>query len=96
MSYLVPTLSRGTDGAEGNGVPQHLGAVPLVVALVDQSIALVSRENIAKALKSIGVSGDQGCASKERLVLGHAIGLSPSFGVELGLFLRDALHDVST
>jgi hypothetical protein len=96
LSYLVPTLSRGTDGAEGDGVPQHLGAVPLVIALVDQSIALIGRKGITKALETFGIACNQGCTSKERLVFGHAIGLSPSFGVELSLFLRDTLGNVST
>jgi hypothetical protein len=53
-----------------------------VVALVDQSVPLIGREDITEALEAFRVACDQGCTSKERLVFGHAIGLSPSFGVE--------------
>lgn len=67
-----------------------------MLALVDQSIALISWKSITKALEAVRVSCDQGCSAKQRLVLGHAIGLSPSLSLGLSLLLGDALRKVST
>jgi hypothetical protein len=38
---LIPSLSGGTDGAQGDGVPEHDRAMPLVIPLIDEGIALL-------------------------------------------------------
>lgn len=88
---LVPTLGGSSDGAKGDGVPEHLGAVPLVLPLVDKGGALVLVQ-FGEGLESFGVAGDQSSSSEERGVLRHAVRLGEGPGINDGLVGADALY----
>jgi len=70
-SGLVPALGCSTNGAETNGVPEHRGTVPLVVALVDQSITLVLLE-LREHLEALWITGNESCATEQIGTVLHA------------------------
>lgn len=72
---LIPALCGGSDGTEANGVPEHLGTVPLVIALVDESGTLVFGQ-VGEVLEPIGITCHESCLGEEADLVGHAVGLS--------------------
>ena len=78
---LIPALGSSTNGADTNGVPEHEGAVPLVITLVDQGSALIL-EQLRDVLKVLLVTGDQSSAAKEVSMLRHTVvlGVGTGFG----------------
>lgn len=87
---LIPTLGGGSDGAQADRVPEHLGAMPLVILFVLEGVALVVLEFV-DAGEVVRVAGDEGGATKEVCMLGHAVGLGERHGIEDRLFRRSAL-----
>lgn len=87
---LIPSLSGSTDGAQRDGVPEHDGAVPFVVSLVDEGLALVRRD-LADHLKLLLVTGDEGGATEKVGMFGHALFFGEGACIEDGLFGGDAL-----
>lgn len=87
---LIPTLRRGTDGAQRNGIPQHRGAVPLVVPLVSQGFAL-GRIQLADRVKGLRVARDERGAPEEGGVLGHVVRLGEGTRIGDGLLGGEAL-----
>ena len=66
-----------------------------MVALVDQSLALISFK-LGEMLESLRVSRDQGSPAEERGMLLHTMSLSPLPGIRDGLLLSFALRSIST
>ena len=88
---LIPTLGGGTDGTEGDGVPQHDRAIPFMVLLVGQGGALVAGQ-LVDQVEPLGVTGDEGGATEEIGVLGHAIQLGEGLSIEDGLLAGATLR----
>jgi hypothetical protein len=82
---LIPSLCCSSNGAESNGVPQHLGTVPFVVTLVDQRSALVSSE-LLDLFKFLLIAGNQGSSGEKLRMLRHAVlfGKGAAIGSTLG------------
>ena len=89
-SRLIPSLRGGAYGTQRNRVPEHLGTVPFVTALVYEGRALVFLE-LGNRLKSSGFTCDQGSPTEERGFISHAMRLGKSSGVGDGLLYGDAL-----
>lgn len=87
---LIPTLGGSADGAQRYRIPQHLGAVPLVVSLVGEGRLLLLVE-LGEVGELEGVARNEGGAAEEGGVLGHAFRLGEGVGVEDGLLPGDAL-----
>lgn len=69
---LIPSLGRGSDSAQRDGVPEHLGAMPLVISLVLKGLALALGE-LLDHVEFVRVTSDEGCATEQFGVLGHAV-----------------------
>lgn len=82
---LIPSLCRGSNGAQRDGVPEHLGAVPLVISLVLEGLALALGE-LFDHVESFRVTSDEGCAAEELGVLGHAVAFCEEACIEDGFF----------
>lgn len=89
---LIPALGGGTDGTEGDGVPKHERAMPFVIFLVGQGGALVSGQLVDR-VEILGVTGDEGSATEEGGVLGHAIQLGKGLSIEDGLLSGGSLWE---
>lgn len=88
---LIPTLSSGTDGANTNGVPEGLGAVPLVAVLVVEGGNLILEETFDPAVLAKLITGNQSSATEEVSVLGQVVLLSEDLGINDVLLLAEAL-----
>lgn len=82
---LVPSLSGSSDGAEADRVPQHLGAVPLVISLICQRCALRFLK-LRDRLEPVWVAGDEASPAEQVGVLTHPVGLGKDTGILDGLF----------
>lgn len=82
---LIPSLCRGADGTESDGVPEHPGAMPFVGSLVLERILLVAIKTL-DVLEPIGVSRNEGCAAKEFGVLGQVVVLGEGVRIVHDLF----------
>jgi hypothetical protein len=78
---LIPTLGGSTGSAQSNGVPEHEGAMPLVVALVDESGAFVL-EQLGDGLEAVEVAGYKRSAAEKLGVLWHSLGDGPLLGID--------------
>jgi hypothetical protein len=77
---LIPSLSSSADGAEGNGVPEHFGAVPLVIPFIDEGVALF-RAQLRKELKGLRSASHEGGLAKELGMLGHVMRVGKGHGI---------------
>lgn len=87
---LVPALRGSANGAEGDGVPEHEGAVPLVVPLVEEGGALVLEES-REGLELFGLAGDDGGAAEQFGVLAHSVRFRKGSGIADDLVWGTAL-----
>lgn len=92
---LIPTLGGSSYGTETDGIPQHTRAMPLVVLFVPESSALFVGE-LLDELESIVVTGNEGSASEEVSVLGHAMSLGKGTAIGEGISWSTALSHIST
>ena len=90
-SSLVPTLCSGSNGAERDRVPQHLGSMPFVVALVDQGGALRLGET-SKLFETRLIAGNECSITEELCMLGHAVLFCELAGIGNHLLWRFALE----
>lgn len=89
-SSLVPSLRGGANSAEADGVPQHLGTMPLVLFFVLQSVALVIGKAVHR-VKPFRVSRDKSGIGKHVGMPLHAVESGPFFGVGDDLLFRFSL-----
>jgi hypothetical protein len=89
---LIPSLGSSTDGTKTNRVPQHLGAVPLVVPLVAEGGTLLGKQRLDE-LKLLGATCDKSATGKEVCIPSHAIGLGKEAGVVGDISFGHALRE---
>jgi hypothetical protein len=91
---LIPALGASSDGAQADRVPQHLGTMPFVIALVDECIALGLVE-LTDRFEAVNVTCHKGGFGEESGMLGHAIGFGKEAGIIGGYFLGDTLEGLA-
>lgn len=88
---LIPALSGRSYSAQTDGIPQHLGAMPLVVALILESTQLIVAE-VGDGLELLRIAGDEGGSGEQVGMFGHAIRFGEDAGIVGGLLERVALR----
>jgi len=91
-SSLIPSLCGGSDGTQRDGIPKHERAVPFVVPLVLERMALLFFKR-SNCLDVFGVTGDESGPTEQSGVLSHVMRLGPSPGIDDGLLLGAALWE---
>jgi hypothetical protein len=89
-SSLIPPLRGGSHGAQRNRVPEHFGAMPFVIPLVDEGSTLLLIE-LAKHLEPFAVARDESGPPEECGVLSHPVRLGKDAGIVDSLLFGAAL-----
>lgn len=90
MEASSPSLGGGSDGTQADGVPKHEGAVPFMVVLVCESIALLFVQ-LGDGVIFVGVTGNEGRSTEQSRVLGHTVRFGEGLSIEDGLLFGTAL-----